>query len=108
MSRASDRVKAKIERYGEKIKFTKLGGVGAIFWLMGVFQPLDTGTMNTYLDNTEVLGVARPGIKAVFDATQTAIAAADTFVRDGRTFEVLKVFYQRVSNEIVGISVVAA
>ena len=49
----AERFERKLAEFGEQ--FTVDGNT-----YRGVFRILDTGTMRTYLDDTEVLGVAKP------------------------------------------------
>ncbi len=66
----------------------------------GVFRTLDSGTMRTYLDDVEVMGVTRPGLLLVTRA-DAAIGVNDTITRDGRTYTVLKVSTHRVGGVAV-------
>ncbi|MCX8053183.1 MAG: hypothetical protein N3B12_05195 [Armatimonadetes bacterium] len=53
-----DRIKKKFVKHGEQ--FT----VGSNTY-RGVFQALNPGAMNTYLDDVEQMGVVRPGLMLV-------------------------------------------
>jgi len=90
----------------------KLGIAGEDFTVgantyRGVFKVLDTGTMRNYLDDTEVMGVTRPGLLLTTDA-DASISVTDTITRDGRTYEVLKVSTHRIANvAVVKIAILA-
>ena len=95
-----DRIKNKLAKHGEE--FT----VGANTY-HGVFAILNSGTMNSYLDDVEQMGVARPGLMLVTDG-EASIAVNDTIARDGRTYTVLKVSNHRVGDTtVVKIAILA-
>jgi len=89
----AQRVDAKLEKIGEQ--FT----VGANTY-HGVFKILDTGTMRSYLDDVETMGVTRPGLLLVTEAG-ASIAVNDTIARDGRTYTVLKISQHRIGETTV-------
>lgn len=66
----------------------------------GVFRILDTGTMRTYLDDVESMGVVRPGLLLVTEGSAD-IDANDSIARDGRTYTVLKVSRHRIGEVVV-------
>jgi hypothetical protein len=90
----------------------KLGVAGEEFTIgantyTGVFKVLDSGTMNTYLDDVERMGVTKPGLLLVTDAA-TSISVSDTIARDGRTYEVLKTSTHRIGGvAMVKIAILA-
>jgi len=61
----------------------------------GVFRVLDSGTMRSYLDDVEIMGVTRPALLLV-TRPDAAVNVSDTITRDGRTYTVLKVGTHRV------------
>lgn len=90
----------------------KLGIAGEQFTVnsntyRGVFKILDSGTMRNYLDDTEALGLTKPGLLLITDA-DASISVGNTIVRDGRTYEVLKTSTHRIgSAAVVKIAVLA-
>lgn len=66
----------------------------------GVFKLLDSGTMRTYLDDVEVMGVTKPGLFLV-TGSDTSIVENDTITRDGRIYTVLKTSEHRISGVVV-------
>lgn len=84
------RVKKKLGVGGEQ--FTVGGNT-----YRGVFKILDSGTMRNYLDDTEVLGMTRPGLLLITDA-DAVITAGATITRDSRTYEVLKTSTHRIGS----------
>lgn len=111
MSVLSDRMKARIAAAGELVYFTKLAGIDPPTPdpapVSAIVAALDIGTMRTYLDDVEVMGVVRPGLKLVLAGDSTVIAA-DVFTREGRSFEVLKIMNQTISNVVVAKVAVCA
>ena len=94
------RVKKKLGIAGEQ--FTVGGNT-----YHGVFKILDTGTMRTYLDDTEVLGATRPGLLLITDA-DASISVGATITRDSRTYEVLKTSTHRIGSvAVVKIAILA-
>lgn len=82
------RLETKLERCGEE--FTCDGNT-----LRGVFRVLDTGTMRSYLDDVEAMGVERPGLLLVTEG-EAEVDVDDTVTRDGRDYTVLKVSRHRI------------
>ena len=95
----------------ERIK-KKLGIAGEQFTVgsntyRGVFRVLDVGTMRSYLDDVEAMGVVRPGLLLVTDA-DASISVGSTVTRDGRTYEVLKLSTHRIGKAaVVKVAVLA-
>jgi hypothetical protein len=87
------RIKKKLAKHGEQ--FTVGGNT-----YRGVFQVLSSGTMSTYLDDVERMGVVRPGLLLVAQG-DAVINVNDTIVRDGRTYTVLKTSSHRMSDTTV-------
>ena len=88
--------------YAQRV-IDKLKIVGESFTLdgvtrYGVFRPLDSGTMRTYLDDIEVMAVPRPGLFLV-TGSDTPIVVDDTVTRDGTTYTVKRVFHHTVAGE---------
>lgn len=73
----------------------------------GAFKALDSGTMHTYLDDVEVMGVVRPGLLLIAQA-DAIINPSDTITRDGRTYTVLKTAQQRIAGAAVAKLVILA
>ncbi len=91
--RLLERVKRKIATYGERFVL----GSNTYY---GVFAPLNSGTMRTYLDDVELMGVARPALMLV-TGPEVPIALNDRITRDGRTYTVLKTSNNRIGETIV-------
>ena len=87
------RLNRKLEQIGEQ--FT----VGENTY-RGVFRILDSGTMRSYLDDVEVMGVVKPGQLLVTEA-DAAIDVDDTITRDSRTYTVLKTSLHRIGDTTV-------
>ncbi|MCL5105529.1 MAG: hypothetical protein M1133_15650 [Armatimonadetes bacterium] len=87
------RVIKKFGSYGEQ--FT----VGSNTY-RGVFRPLDSGTMNTYLDDVEKMGVVKPGLVLTTQG-DAVINVDDTITRDSRTYTVLKTSLHRIGGVAV-------
>lgn len=87
------RIAKKLAKFGEQ--FTVNGTT-----CRGVFKILDSGTMRTYLDDVEVMGVVRPGLLLVTEA-DAPISVSDSISRDGRTFTVLKTSQHRIGDTSV-------
>jgi hypothetical protein len=95
-----DRIKKKFARHGEQ--FT----VGANTY-RGVFSVLNSGTMSSYLDDVEKMGVTRPGLLLVTQG-DASIAVNDQITRDSRTYTVLKVSNHRIGDTtVVKIAILA-
>lgn len=94
------RLETKLERCGEE--FTCGGNT-----LRGVFRVLDTGTMRSYLDDVEAMGVDRPGLLLVTEG-EAQVDVDDTITRDGRDYTVLKVSRHRIGDvTLVKIAILA-
>jgi hypothetical protein len=61
---------------------------------VGFFRVLDSSTMHVYLDDTEVMTVARPGLCLVVPA-DTEIELDDIINRDDRDYTVRKIGIER-------------
>ena len=96
----AQRIAKKLDKFGEQ--FTCDGNTYS-----GVFKILDTGTMRTYLDDTEVLGVTRPGLMLV-TKPDADIQINDTITRDGRNYTVFKKSLHRISGTSVVMIVILA
>lgn len=88
------RVSKKISKYGEQ--FTINGTTSA----KGFFQLLNTGTMHTFLDDTEAATIMRPALYLTTSA-DTPIAEGNTIARDGKSYTVRKVALQRFGQTVV-------
>lgn len=78
----ADRVSKAIDRIGEN--FTLDGST-----YKGVFRLLDMGTMRTYLDDVEVLGVAKPAFYLT-TKSDVPIQSGSTITRGTQSYQVLK------------------
>lgn len=105
MSAISDRVAATIDRLGEVVSFTKLAGASGSFTQQGIVQPLDSGTAQTYINDVDIMGIVRPGLKLTVKST-TTIVANDEFTRGGISCLVLRVFPHKVGNSIICYTVI--
>ncbi len=86
----AERIAAKIAAFGEDYI------LGSVTY-RGIFKPLDSSTMNIYLDDVEKFGVIHPGLLLV-TAPDVSISISDTINRDGRTFTVIKTFLQSIAS----------
>jgi hypothetical protein len=93
-----ERVLALLEKKGE------LFTLGANSYY-GVFKPLDSGTMRTYLDDVEVMAVVKPALLLITHAN-VPVAVNNQIVRDGRIYTVLKIVKHRLGNSIMAITAV--
>jgi len=89
----AERIASKLAKFGEE--FT----VNSETYL-GVFKVLDSGTMNTYLDDVERMGVVHPALLLVTEPS-VSIDVDDTLTRDGRTYTVLKTALHRIGDTSV-------
>lgn len=89
----AERIAKKLAGFGEQ--FT-LSGVS----YRGVFKALDSGTLRTYLDDVEMMGVVHPALLLVTEPS-VPIAASDTITRDGRIYTVLKTALHRIGDTSV-------
>ena|SRR3990167_1243116 len=100
MSVATARFDAAIDRLGETITWTKLNGSAGSFAHTCIVRVASSGELSAFLDDVEIMGVAKPGILLVGKADLTVIIN-DTFTRDSLNYIVLKVFSNRLDNEVV-------
>jgi hypothetical protein len=89
-----ERVDKIFQEYGESIMIN--GTTSA----KGFIQPLDHQRMLSYFDSTEESLITRPGLIAMVPA-DTSAAVDDTIARDGRTYEVKKIFKQRIGDTVM-------
>ena len=94
----AERVLKKLEKFGEE--FVVDGNT-----YHGVFRLLDSGTMRTYLDDVEVMGVMKPGLVLATEP-DADIEIDDTITRDGRTYTVLKTSLHRIGEVSVVMLVI--
>lgn len=88
--RFAERIASKLTRFGEEFQ---IDGVA----YRGIFKPLDSGTLNTYLDDVEKMGVTHPALLLVTGA-DVPIDLNDSITRDGRTYSVLKTALHRIGD----------
>jgi len=67
----------------------------------GVFKVLDSGTLHSYLNDVEIMGIVNPGLLLI-TTPSAVINVNDTITRDSRTYTVLR----SVVHRIAGVSVV--
>ena len=67
----------------------------------GVFKPLDSGTLHTYLNDVEIMGIVNLGLLLI-TTPSAVININDTITRDSRTYTVLR----SVVHRIAGVAVV--
>lgn len=89
----SERISKMFEQHGES--FTVKGNT-----CHGFFKILDSGTLNSYLDSVESMGVVKPGL-ALITIADAVISVNDTIIRDGRTYTVLKTALHRIGDTAV-------
>ena len=66
----------------------------------GAFRLLDSGTLRTYLDDVEVMGVVKPALLLV-TTPDCAMNINDVITRDGRDYKVLKFYTSRIAGAAV-------
>ena len=86
----AERIAKKLARYGEQFTLNSAT-------YRGIFKPLDSGTMRTYLDDVEMMGVVHPALLLV-TSPDVSIGANDTITRDGRVYYVLKTSLERIGD----------
>jgi len=85
-----ERIATKIERFGEQ--FTLNGAA-----CRGIFRTADLGTLRTYLNDIEMMGVVHPALLLV-TKPDVVINAYDTVTRDGRDHTVHKTVLQHIGD----------
>jgi hypothetical protein len=86
----AERIATKLARFGEQFTLNSAT-------YRGIFKPLDSGTMRTYLDDVEMMGVVHPAL-LLLTGPDVEISIDDTITRDGRTYYVLKTALQRIGD----------
>jgi hypothetical protein len=66
----------------------------------GVFKPLDSGTLRTYLNDVEIMGIVNPGLLLI-TTPGAVINVNDTITRDSRTYTVLRSMVHRIAGVAV-------
>jgi len=66
----------------------------------GVFKPLDSGTLRTYLNDVEIMGIVNPGLLLI-TTPSAVININDTITRDSRTYTVLRSMVHRIAGVAV-------
>lgn len=107
MSLIADRLDKTVDRVGETVSFTKLAGTAGTYSVPAIVRNAESGTVNTFADDTEKMGIARPALFLIFKSAST-VQSDDTFSRDGRSFIVFKVFKQRIGADIVSVTALAS
>jgi hypothetical protein len=100
MSVISDRMSAAIDRIGEDLAFTKLGGAAGAVTVRGV---VGLTTMGLMFDSVEEMGIPCPLHEVVFKSDSGVVGdltTGDEFTRDGRSFMVLRTFRPRVAGKV--------
>ncbi|OYV99457.1 MAG: hypothetical protein B7Z62_00205 [Deltaproteobacteria bacterium 37-65-8] len=100
MSVHTDRFDAAIDRLGEVVTWTKLGGSVGSFARNGIVRQAEAGVLSQYFDSVELGAIVRPAL-AVVCKSGTAVAVNDTFTRDSVNYICVKVGVQRLGNEVV-------
>lgn len=85
-----ERIAKKIERFGEQ--FTVNSATHK-----GIFRTADIGTLRTYLNDIEMMGVVHPALLLV-TKPDVAINLYDTISRDGRDYSVHKTALQHIGD----------
>lgn len=94
------RVTKKVETWGEEF------ALGSNTY-HGVFAVLGASAIRAYLDDVELMGVARPALMLV-TGPEVPLAVNDHITRDGRTYVVLKTSNHRIGETIaVKIAILA-
>lgn len=88
-----ERIDRALERIGEEFVVR-----GSIY--KGVFKLLDSGTMRTYLDDVEAMGVTKPGLLLV-TGSSASILVDDTITRDSRSYFVMKISQHKIDGVVV-------
>ena len=89
-----------VERFQKKLsQFGEAFTVGSNTY-RGIFKILDSGTLNSYLDSVEAMGVTKPGLSLVTQA-DAIINVNNTIIRDGRTYTVLKTALHKIGDTAV-------
>ena len=83
------RIAKKLDKFGEQ--FTCDGNT-----YDGIFRVADTGTLRTYLDDSQMMGVNKPGLMLVTDP-DADIERLDTITRDGIDYTAYEVSLHRIS-----------
>lgn len=107
MGMVSDRIKGKIAQVGEPLAFTKLAGGAGTFSVQAICQIASSGSLGSYLDDVEMMGVVHPGVMLTLSG-DSGVIIDDAFTRDGRSYTVLKTFAHRIGSEVVSITAVAS
>lgn len=92
-NRFRQRIVQKIDRFGESVV---IGGQSMKVFL----QPLDSGRLHVYLDDTEAQAVMRPGLFLIAKG-DADIDVNDTLSRSGRIYTVRKVAVEYLANQPV-------
>ena len=101
MSIIADRVVASIDRNGQSVTFSTSGAKVCVVVM------LDSGTMNSMLDDVEIMGVVHPGVKILLKGADS-VAVDETFTWDSRLYTVLKVFLNYVGSYVVSRTAIAS
>ncbi len=86
----AERIAAKIERLGEQFALNSAT-------YKGIFKMLDSGTIRTYLDDVEMMGVVHPALLLV-TGPDVVMNLYDTITRDGREYFILKTALHRIGD----------
>lgn len=107
MSAISERINANIDRIGHSLSFSKLGGVSGTFSVTCIVEAADSGTLKTFLDEVELMGVVRPALKVTCKG-DSGVIADDQFTFDGVVFSVRRAFKNYVGDTVVSLTVIGA
>lgn len=89
----AERIATKIERFGEHFTLNSAT-------YKGIFRIADTGTLRTYLDDVEMMGVVHPAL-LLLTAPDVVINQYDTIARDGRDYSVHKTALLHIGDAVV-------
>lgn len=91
----ADRIARKLANFGEAFSVDDVT-------YRGIFKTLDSGTLRTYLDDVEVMGVTHPALLLVTEPN-VPIGIGGSISRDSRVYTILKTAIQRVGDTPVAV-----
>ena len=93
------RVVSLFSRYGEDFTLIR---AGVNYSRRGLFAPMDNGTVSTFFDANESVGLLRPALSLYLDGSLTDPPIVnDVFYRDGRLWTVRKTHFYRMANTVL-------
>ena len=98
-------VSALVAQYGEPVDLNR-GGVHRT--VRAFFDSADTALISRFVDDNTAVGLIRPAIVMLCDGTMSGTVGTlgapnvgDTYPRDGRTFQVVKLLTFRLSSTVI-------